>query len=309
MQQSDEFETSAVTLDRSIVWWKIALTNGLNSFCLPTLITGLALAREAARGNFMSAILVGSLILVFIASLTSVLGSRTRLSSYLLARIAFGTYGSTLLNLAFALSLIGWFGVNINVFGDAMTLLFAALWGYHGAVWPLELVAGMLMTVTTLVGLRAINALSLVVVPVIALVCLLMLFDSVKHASVNELLAYAPPVGISFGDAVSAVVGGIIVGAVIMPDMTRFIERSSGAVWTAIFTFLVSGALVIIIGGLAGLATGRGEILEVMLAMGLGGGAFAIVLGGSWVLNALNLYSAALSIARRRRAPSVASRH
>ena len=48
--------------------------------------------------------------------------------------------------------------------------------------------------------------------------------------------------------------------------------------------------------GIAALATGKVEILDLMLYMGLGAGAFAIVLGGSWILNALNLYSAALSI-------------
>lgn len=294
--ESDEFSTSPVPAERSISWWKIALTNVLFSVSLPTLITGLDLGIAAPRSNFLSGIVVGSLILTFIGILTSVLGSRTRLSSYMLARIAFGTHGSTLLNLAFAFSLLGWFGVNINLFGDAMARLLAALWGYHGPVWPVELVAGLLMTATTLVGLRAINMLSVVVVPVLIVVCVLMLLDSVKHGSVSEILARAPSSGMSFGDTVSSVVGGVIVGAVIMPDTCRFIGQTHGAVWTAILTYFVSGVTVTVIGGLAALATGRTEILDLMLFMGLGAGAFAIVLGGSWVLNALNLYSAALSI-------------
>jgi cytosine permease len=293
---SDEFLTSPVPADRSIVWWKIALTNVLFSICLPTLITGLDLGLAAPRRYFLSGIIVGSLILTLIGILTSVLGSRTRLSSYMLARIAFGSHGSTLLNLAFAVSLVGWFGVNINLFGDAMIRLLSALWGYAGPVWPVELVAGLLMTVTTLVGLRAINALSVIIVPILAVVCLLMLLESLKHGSVNEILGRAPATGMSFGDTVSSVVGGVIVGAVIMPDTCRFIDRPQGAVWTSILTYFVSGAAVTLIGGIAALATGKVEILDLMLFMGLGAGAFAIVLGGSWILNALNLYSAALSI-------------
>src|ERR1700722_5633999 len=293
---SDEFSTSPVPSDRSISWWKIALTNVLFSICLPTLITGLDLAIAAPRRNFLSGIIVGSLVLTFIGILTSLLGSRTRLSSYMLARIAFGTYGSTLLNLAFALSLLGWFGVNINLFGDAMVRLMAALWGYSGPIWPVELVGGLMMTGTTLVGLRAINALSTIIVPILAIVCLLMLLESLKQGSVASILGRAPLGGMSFGDTVSSVVGGVIVGAVIMPDTCRFIERPHGAVWTAVLTYFVSSVIVTVIGGVAALATGRVEILNLMLFMGLGAGAFAIVLGGSWILNALNLYSAALSI-------------
>jgi cytosine permease len=293
---SDEFSTLPVPLDRSIPWWKIALTNVLFSICLPTLITGLDLGIASPRRYFLSGIVVGSLILTFIGILTSVLGSKTRLSSYMLARVAFGTHGSTLLNLAFAMSLLGWFGVNINLFGDAMARLLVAMWGYTGPVWPVELIAGLLMTLTTLVGLRAINALSVVIVPVLAVVCLLMLLESLKHGSVGEILGRAPAAGMSFGDTVSAVVGGVIVGAVIMPDTCRFIDRTHGAVWTSILTYFVSNVAVTVIGGIAALATGKAEILDLMLYMGLGAGAFAIVLGGSWILNALNLYSAALSI-------------
>jgi cytosine permease len=293
---SDEFSTSPVPADRSIPWWKIALTNVLFSICLPTLITGLDLGIASPRRYFLSGIVVGSLILTFIGILTSVLGSRTRLSSYMLARIAFGTQGSTVLNLAFALSLLGWFGVNINLFGDAMARLLVALWGYTGPVWPVELVAGLLMTFTTLVGLRAINWLSVIIVPVLAIVCLLMLRESLKAGSVGDILGRAPLTGMSFGDTVSSVVGGVIVGAVVMPDTCRFIDRTHGAVWTSILTFFVSGVIVTVIGGIAALATGKVEILDLMLFMGLGAGAFAIVLGGSWILNALNLYSAALSI-------------
>jgi cytosine permease len=294
--ESTEFSTSPVPADRSIPWWKIALSNVLFSVSLPGLIEGLDLAHAATARIFISSLVVGSVILTGIGMLTALVGSRTRLSSYMLARIAFGTHGSTLLNLTFALSLIGWFGVNINLFGDAMIKVLASLWDYHGPEWPIELLAGVLMTATTLVGLRAINLLSIVVVPVLIVVCALIWLQTIRHGSVGQLLDLAPHSGMSFGDAVSAVVGGYIVGAVIMPDTCRFIGPTHGAVWTAVLTYFFSGAGVPLIGGLAGLATGRIEILDLMLFMGLGVGAFAIVFGGSWVLNALNLYSAGLSL-------------
>jgi len=293
---SDEFSTSRVPLDRSMPWWKIATINVLFSVSLPSLITGMDLANESSRTVFLSSIFVGSLILTVIGIHTSIVGCRARFSSYMLARIAFGSKGSMLLNLAFALSLVGWFGVNLNLFGDSIQRLLQAQLHYEGPAWPSELAAGLLITGTTLVGLKAINRLSVLIVPVLLLVCALLLVKSLGHESAAAILARAPATGMSFGDAVSAIVGGYIVGAVIMPDTCRFIGPTHGAVWTAVLTYFVSNAAIMIIGGLAALALHRTEMLDLMLALGLGAAAFAIVIGGSWLLNALNLYSAALSV-------------
>ena len=294
--ESNEFSTSRVPPGQSVAWWKIAMINVLFSFSLPSLIAGMDLAHTTTRARLVSGILVGSAILSVIAVLTSVVGSRTRLSSYLLARIAFGARGSMILNLAFAVSLVGWFGVNLNLFGQALARLLPALVGYRGPEWPIELAAGALITATTMIGLKAINRLSYVIVPVLIAVCALLLARSAEQGNMLEILARAPATGMSFGDVVSAVVGGVIVGAVIMPDTCRFIGPTRGAVWTAVLTFLVTNALVMFIGGLAALAMRRNDMLDLMLAMGLGAAAFAIVIGSSWLLNALNLYSASLSI-------------
>lgn len=272
------------------------MINVLFSFSLPSLVAGMDLANATSGARLVWGIVLGSVILTMIGIMTSVVGSRTRLSSYLLARIAFGARGSMALNLAFAVSLVGWFGVNLNLFGQALARLLPTLIGYHGPEWPIELAAGLLITSTTLIGLKAIKGLSYVIVPVLIVVCALLLVRTVGYGSVGEILARAPSGGMSFGDTVSAVVGGVIVGAVIMPDTCRFIESASGAVWTAILTYFVTNGTVMLIGGLAALALHRTDMLDLMLAMGLGVAAFAIVIGSSWLLNALNLYSAALSV-------------
>jgi len=43
-------------------------------------------------------------------------------------------------------------------------------------------------------------------------------------------------------------------------------------VWTSVLTYFVSGVAVVVIGGVAALATGKVEILDLMLYMGLGAG-------------------------------------
>ncbi len=66
------------------------MINVLFSFSLPSLVAGMDLANATSGARLVWGIVVGSLILTAIGIMTSVVGSRTRLSSYLLARIAFG---------------------------------------------------------------------------------------------------------------------------------------------------------------------------------------------------------------------------
>ena len=292
----DEYQTSKVPDHACIPWWHVALMNSSFSLALPTFVGGLQLAKAASGWTFITGTVAAGIILSLIAGLTGIIGSRTRLSSYMLARIVFGTRGSMFLNLGFALSLLGWFGVNIELFSDAMMQLLKEFRLYTGAPWPVELAAGLLMTLTTFIGLRAINRLALLVTPLLGLVTLLMLVKILDVGSLDNLLAKGPKAGLPIGDVVSAIMGAIAVGAVIMPDICRFIRHWRGAVGVAIAAYLLASTAVTLVGGLAGLAMNQNDILAVMLTLGLGLGAFAIIFGGSWTINALNLYSAVLSI-------------
>ena len=102
--------------------------------------------------------------------------------------------------------------------------------------------------------------------------------------------------GASFGDGVSAVVGAVIVGAVILPDITRFIRHWRGAVYVVLIAYFLVNLTVTIAGGLSATALGDEDLLNIMITLGIGFAAFAIVILGSWVLNSLNLYSTMLSV-------------
>ena len=291
----DEYQTEPVPQDASIPWLRIAFLNAVFSISLPTFLSGVELSAAAPAWTFVTGVLAGGAVLTIMAAFMGVIGTETRLSSYMLARFAFGKQASTLLNLAFAVSLLGWFGLNIELFADAMAQL-AIQYGVTVPLIALEVLGGVMMTALTYLGLRRINYLSLIVTPVLAVVTVLMLLLVLDVGSFSQLIAKGPEAGLSFGDVLSATVGGVAVGAVIMPDTCRFIEGRSGGVGVAITTYLISAPAVTLVAGLASLASGQSDILPLMLALGLGFGAFAIVFGGSTTLNALNLYSATLSV-------------
>ena len=57
-----------------------------------------------------------------------------------------------MVNLAFAVSLLGWFGVNIDLFSAALLRLMNDVPGVSATPWLVELFAGTVMTITTIYG-------------------------------------------------------------------------------------------------------------------------------------------------------------
>lgn len=294
--ESEEFATEPVPHEHTVGWVRVGLVSAMVAFSLPTFVTGAEIFLAIDNSRALPAILAGCGLLALIASISGAIGTRTHLSSYMLARVAFGRKGAALVNIAFAISLLGWFGVNIDLFSGAILRLLQDTMGVSASPWVVELFAGAVMTATTIYGFKAINLLSTILVPVMMVVTALLISKALGIRPLGETLAVQQVSEISFGHAMSSVVGGVIVGAVILPDITRFIRHWRGAVYTALLSYLVVQSVVMTAGGLAADVLSNNDFLDVMIVMGLSWAAFVIIIAGSWVLNSLNLYSTTLSV-------------
>lgn len=337
---NDEFASSPVTVNHA--WIRVALVFVAGALSLPSLVTGVVVFAALAPSppppfaetttttattllvSSTAAIVCGNVILASIASLTGILGSRTRRNLYSLASIAFGQYGATFLNGIFCLALVGWFGVNLNLFSRCI-LKVALLDSSFQEKVPsssrmldkiVEVVGGLVITLTTIHGIWALEILSIVLAPLLAIVALVLIVKSCTtlttevsirgihainrgqqstdplDASKDELVVST---SMTFGQAVSSVVGLSIIGAVIMPDYTRFIRQAQGAVYSAFLAFAITASLVQFAGGIASVAFQNDDLLEVLVRIGWKWEALVVVTASSWILNAMNLYSAALS--------------
>lgn len=312
--ESNEFEAVAITDGQLVAWPRVAAVAAMVAFSLPTFLTGLEVFSGLAPVDAMWALFWGSMIIVIVGAIMGVIGAADRMSSYLLVRVAFGDKGAAFVNIAFAISLLGWFGVNINLFMDTVARLGADLWGVNFSPVLLAIVASACMTFTTLVGFKAINILSTLLVPVLGIVTFMFARSAFSEHSFSDFTAMDAPARVTaenamtIGDGISWIVGAIIIGAIILPDITRFIRTKSGAVYTAIIAYLIVQITVMGAAGLAGVSSGAFTelfdaegvsrtdiILKLMLDVNLGFGAFIIVIAGSWALNSLNLYSTVLS--------------
>ena len=314
MDDKSEFAAVPIREDQLVAWPRVAAISAMVGFSLPTFLTGLEVFAGLSPESAMWTLLWGSILVVIIGSIMGYIGAVDRMSSYLLVRVTFGDKGAALVNIAFAISLMGWFGLNINLFMDTVGRLALDLWGLNIPKVLLAILASTCMTLTTLIGFKAINWLSVLLIPILIIVTALFARSAFSSYEWLDFMAMNTPAraignnAMSIGDGISWVVGGVIIGAVILPDITRFIRQRSGAIYTAVSNYLIVNILVMAVAGLAGVSAGvysgyfdadgvtrTDVILKLMLDVNLGIGAFIIIIAGSWVLNSLNLYSTVLS--------------
>lgn len=315
MEDGSEFSAEPIRDNQLVAWPRVAAVSAMVGFSFPTFLTGLEIFAGLSPSDALWAVLWGCVLVTIVGALMGYIGAKDRMSSYLLVRVAFGDTGAALVNIAFAISLMGWFGLNINLFMDTVGRLVDDLWGLSLSPLILAIFASACMTLTTLIGFKAINILSSLLIPVLVIVTVLFAMSAFSEHSLADFGAMEAPAravgdhAMSIGDGISWLVGGVIIGAVILPDITRFMRGQSGAIYTAICNYLIVNLLVMAAAGLAGASAGvfagyfddegvtrTDVILKLMLDVNLGFGAFLLIIAGSWVLNSLNLYSAVLGI-------------
>jgi len=293
LPEHDEFSTHAVPTDARVASFRVAAVASMVSFSLPTFIAGIEVSSGVGPELTLAAILGGALVIFLIGWLMGSIGARTGFNSYLLVRLAFGDAGARVVNLAFSISLLGWFGINLNLFGLAIAGLSDELFGIIPPELLVTIMASLLITVTTIIGFRAINLVSTLMIPVLAFVAIALL---VTATSQTAPVVAASQGEMSLGDGISAIVGSIVIGSIIMPDITRFLRSSGGAFLTSGTSYMIAQPFVMWVAASAAMVLGTEDIISIMLTLGLGLGAFIIIIAGSWVLNALNLYSAVLGV-------------
>ncbi|MCL1068580.1 cytosine permease [Shewanella olleyana] len=292
----DDYATSPVPSNKTVGGIRIGMINGGLAFAVPGLITGLELGGALGITQSIYAFLIGGVILSVLGAVTGLVGMHNRLASCMTMKFVFGTKGANLLTLAFVLSLLGWYGVNINLFSEVSQSLIMQMFNLTVPIWALEISAGILITLTTIWGFSLIEKVSSLFVPVLFLLTAYMLYKSFGYVIPTTALPanHIDTISLSFGEAVSAVVGSFIVSVVLMPDFTRFAKTKTDTVVASFLPFLLLNTFVYIAAAMAGLAVQQNDILQVMLTLGIGTLAFVLLIMSSWVTNVVNLYSAAL---------------
>lgn len=293
---TQDYPTSPVPEHRTVSGLRIGLILGVLAFAVPGLVAGAEIGGALGLRRSFIAFPLAGLLLVAVGTAVGIIGVYNRLSSYVLIQCLFGRFGANLLCLAIALSMLGWYGVNMDLLSAALQHLLGQLFDWLPAAWAIEVAAGVVMTVTAIFGFAMLNRLSAFIAPLLLLLTLLLGAKGLADFSGDWASTLPQAPALRSGQAITAVVGGLIVTAVLMQDFTRFARRPRDAATATALPCFAFSSLAYLCAAVAAIAVSEDDILLVMLALGLGLGAVGLVSLSTWVTNVINLYSCALSL-------------
>ncbi|QNG44466.1 cytosine permease [Sphingobium yanoikuyae] len=268
------------------------------SLCgLPVFILSARIFGGLGFSHGLLAVLLGAGISAILGACSAYTGSSARMGLAMLADHAFGPWGSGIVKLVIAISLVGWFGVNIGVLGATAASALSQMSGWHVPPLAIGLPVSLAIAATTIAGATGLERLGSVLVPVTLIVLLASVGLSWRH--LDTAMATTGTGEIGFGGAVAAIVGSYVVGIVIQPDYGRFVRRPWQAAMGAGLSLGVAYPLVMILSSLASLALGAPELISAMILLGFGVPALAVLLLGAWIDSSACLYSASLSFANQ----------
>ncbi len=272
------------------------------TFFSASMSVGAKLGNGLDLSGFVWAVLIGSTILSLYTGGLGYIGSKTGMSLDLLAQRSFGSVGSFLPSALISFTQIGWFGVGVAMFAiPAAEVL---------GVPPMLLVvlAGACMTASAYFGIRGLEIVSYISVPLIAV---LGVYSMVAATTAGGGLAaiFAKSAGqlTVFGGA-GLVMGSFVSGGTATPNFTRFADSAKNAVVTTVIAFFLGNTLMFAFGAVGGAFTGKDDIFYVMLAQGLLVPALVVLGANIWTTNDNALYTSGLglsNITKVRKRPMV----
>jgi len=293
MAHADDFALSRVTPDAQKHWFGIAVQRFGQVSALSQFLLGATLGYAMTFSEAFLALLLGSIILEVIMCIVGIIGQKEGLNTALLARwTGFGDIGASLVGLAIGISLIGWFGIQSAISAESLDSLLPGLM----PTWAWSLLFGLAVTAIVAVGFVGMQWLANITVPLFLVLVGWSIISELSNHSFGDLLTSpAPGPTMSVWQGTAIVAGGLIVGAIITADMTRFNRSKADVVKQTVLGVTLGEFVIGLSGVLLAHAAQSGNIVAIVTSsVGLVG--LIIVITGTLKINDWNLYSSTLGL-------------
>src|SRR5690625_3841823 len=177
--------------------------------------------------TYLWAVVIGGLSLGAYTGALGVMGAKTGMGFDHLAQGAFGSKGSYVPSFLIALTQMGWFGVGVAMFARPTAEMFDI------SPWVIVIIAGALMTGSAYFGIKAIEIVSFVSVPLIAGLGSYSMFAAISEGGGADAV-FSASTGMPLVVGIGLVLGSVVSGGTATPNFTRFARTPLSAVITTV---------------------------------------------------------------------------
>ena len=260
------------------------------TFFSASMSVGANLGNGLNYADYLWAVMIGGMILGAYTGALGFMGAKTGMGFDLLAQRAFGTKGSYLPSFLIALTQMGWFGVGVAMFARPTAEMLDI------SPWVIVFISGAFMTASAYFGIKAIEIISFISVPLIAGLGSYSMFTAISDGGgVDEV--FAASTGMPLVVGIGMVIGSFVSGGTATPNFTRFARTPLTAVITTVVAFFLGNTLMFSFGAVGGAFTGEDDIFYVMIAQGLAIPALIVLGANIWTTNNNALYTTGLGYA------------
>lgn len=299
MDNNRNAETNALTpiaAEERQGWVSLAFVQAGVCVCASAFLEGALLAEAMPLWEAIVSGTVGYLIVVVLMTILGMQGSDLGMASCTLAESTFGKSGARyIVSLIFAVNLIGWFGINNGICGEAFVNFMSQVAGVEIPLFLSNVAWGIIMLVTAVFGMRAMEKLNFVSIPFLMLVMIAGTVIAVKTygtAGINDDVERT----MSFMGGVSLAFDFYAVGVITAADVARFQKNRVETMKSTVWGVFPMGVITLALGAVLTKIAGEYDISLVLIQVGLPIIGILSIILSTWTTNSANAYSGGLDI-------------
>ena len=303
MTSKKESKTAEVTALKAIPnnerkdWISLAFVQAGICVCVPAFLLGALLAEGMPIWPAIISGSLGYLIVVIGMVVTGMMGCDLGLASCTCCEAGFGRKGARfIVSTIFAINMVGWFGIQNGVCGEAFTNAVLAMTGIKIPVVISNTLWGIIMLLTAVFGVHALEKLDKISIPLLMIIMCYGTYlafkiygtDGINDEDVKQTMSFMSGVALSFNFTA--------VGTITAADYTRFQRSRKDTVKSVFYGVFPMGVITLVMGILLTKMSAEYDISMVLINVGLPLlGIIALVIS-TWTTNSSNAYSAGLNI-------------
>ncbi|PHV69988.1 cytosine permease [Sporanaerobium hydrogeniformans] len=292
------FETTtleAVPLSERKSWINVAYIQAGIMICVPSLMLGGILAEGMSISKAIWAGIVGYTLVTILFCLIGIIGSDLGVPTCIVACSAFGKKGARfIVSTLLMLSMIGWFAVQTSVCGSAFSNLLKEFTGINFSQEFSMLIWGLIMLITAVYGINALEKLNKLAVPALFVVTIIGCFMALKSYGTANLFVNPAEETMSFIDGIVLTVSFMAAGALCAPDFTRYQKTRKDTILSSSIGVMPAGILMLIMGAVMTRIASEYDITLVFCQIGIPIMGMLVLIIATWTTNTTNAYSAGL---------------